>query len=110
MNLTEFLNVTGWQQKTSLDLTGREIRGAYCGDLLSWVMGKGKPGQAWITVQGHLNVIAVAELREFSCIVLADEAEPQEAFLAKADEEGIPVIASRIPAYETAKKMAELGI
>ena len=33
----------------------REIEGAYCGDLLSWVMGRAKSGDAWITIKGVLN-------------------------------------------------------
>ena len=74
------------------------------------VMGNGEPEQAWITVQVHMNVIAVAVLREFSCIVIADNASVPEEVLARAEEEGIPLLESGIPVFETAKKLVELGI
>ena len=57
-----------------------------------------------------MNVIGVASLREFSCIIIADHAVLAEDIIARADEEGIPVIESGLPVYETAKKLVELGI
>ena len=39
-----------------------EVTGVYACDLLSRVMSGCQEGDAWITVQTHLNVIAVAEL------------------------------------------------
>ena len=30
----------------------RQVTGGYCGDLLSWVMGRAKAGDAWMTVMG----------------------------------------------------------
>ena len=40
----------------------REIDGVYCGDLLSWVMGKCPADAAWITIMSNQNVAAVAVL------------------------------------------------
>ena len=40
----------------------REIACGYTCDLLSHVMGRGQADMAWITVQTHMNVIAVAAL------------------------------------------------
>ena len=53
----------------------REIRGAYTGDLLSWVMGRGKQDQAWVTIMTNINIVAVATLVDFACIVVAEGAE-----------------------------------
>lgn len=44
----------------------REIHGGYTGDLLSWVMGRGKQDQAWVTIMTNINVVAVATLIDFS--------------------------------------------
>ena len=87
-----------------------EIEGIYCGDLLSWVMGKGQPGQAWITVQSHLNVIAVAVLREFSCLILAEGAQFPPEVIERAKNEGLCLLSSDLPVYETALKLHETGI
>jgi len=110
MNVQELIEKTGWSCIAAKDSLDKEVSGAYCGDLLSWVMGNGEPGQAWITVQVHMNVIAVAVLREFSCIVIADNASVPEEVLERAEEEKIPLLESNIPVFETAKKLVELGI
>ena len=110
MNVQELIEKTGWACATKNAALDRRVTGAFCGDLLSWVMGNGEPEQAWITVQVHMNVIGVASLREFSCIIIADHAVLAEDIIARADEEGIPVIESGLPVFETAKKLVELGI
>ncbi|NCB33578.1 MAG: AraC family transcriptional regulator [Erysipelotrichia bacterium] len=109
MTIEEMLQNTEWKLVTEKTDCKAEIAGVYCGDLLSWVMGRGKPGQAWITVQSHINVIAVASLREFACVILADDAVWPPEVIQKAEEEGIPLIQSSIPSFETARKLIELG-
>ena len=52
--------------------SGRQVTGGYCGDLLSWVMGRAKEGDAWITVMGNLNAVAVAVLADAACMILSD--------------------------------------
>ncbi len=88
----------------------REISCGYVCDLLSWVMARGQPGMAWVTVQLHLNVIAVASLHEMSCVILPEGLRMEEAALQKAREEGITVISSPLSAYGICAKMAGAGI
>ena len=110
MTIKELIEKTGWKLDTVELDTQLEISGAYCGDLLSWVMGNGEPGQAWITVQVHPNVIAVALLREFSCVIVADGANVTDEMIRKSTDEQLVMLESNLPAYETAKVLAELGI
>ncbi|MBR2811340.1 MAG: hypothetical protein IKD69_08170 [Solobacterium sp.] len=110
MKIAELVEKTGWKLATPNLDTSAEVNGAYCGDLLSWVMGNGEPGQAWITVQVHANVIAVALLREFSCVIVADGANVTADFAAKAEAEELVVLESGIPVFESAKKLVELGL
>ena len=110
MTIAGLLEKTGWTLLNDGVDTSCEIEGAYCGDLLSWVMGNGMPGQAWITVQVHMNIVAVAQLREFSCILVADGANPPENVVAKAKEEGLPMIATGLPVFESAKTLIALGL
>ena len=110
MNLNELLEETGWELATEHVDLNKEVSGAYCGDLLSWVMGNGEPGQAWITVQVHMNVVAVAKLREFPCILVADDAKLTDEIIEKAKEENLAIIETHLPAFETAKELIELGI
>lgn len=110
MNVRELMEKTGFECVCGAEYLDKEVTGAYCGDLLSWVMGNGEPGQAWITVQVHMNVVAVAVLREFSCVITADGASLPDDVKAKAEEEALPVLESQLPVYDTAKRLAELGI
>lgn len=87
-----------------------EIKTAYMGDLLSWVMGNAPDKNVWITIQGHTNVVAVAMLTGSSCIILAESSKPQEDMIEKACEEGIAVLSSDKSAYEIAKIFCGLEI
>lgn len=90
--------------------TEKELTGAYICDLLSWVMSHGKKGDAWITVQTHSNIIAVAALLEISCVIIPEDIEVPEETLSKAEEEGIAVYQSSLNAYELAKELYKIGI
>lgn len=79
----------------------REVTGAYAGDLLSWVMGRASEGNAFVTIMTNLNVIAVASLRDLSCVIFAEGVPvPQEVLDAAAEKE-INLLKSGLPAYET---------
>lgn len=88
----------------------RPVSCGYTCDLLSWVMAHGKKDMAWITVQTHLNVIAVASLAEMSCVILPDNVRMETVPLMKARQEGIAVITSGLSAYELCGRMTQLGI
>lgn len=95
---------------TPLANTDMEIKGVYVGDLLSWVMANGESQQAWVTVQGHINIVAVAMLREFSCIIVSDDASISEDTIQKANEEKLCILKTSLTAFEVCKKFIELKI
>ncbi len=80
----------------------REIRDVYIGDLLSWVMGKAKSDDAWITIMSNINVVAVASLSDTACVVMAEGVEPDATVKATADAKGVNIISSPMSAYEIA--------
>lgn len=92
------------------DYLDKEIEGAYTCDLLSWVMSHGNKGNAWITVQVHPNVVAVAVLLEFSCIIIPEEIGVEETSIQRAEIEGIPILVSKENAYTICSKLKKLGI
>ena len=100
----------GAKELTDTNGNDRPILAGYVCDLLSWVMAKGSEGMAWITVQTHLNMIAVACLHEFACVIIPEGIAVPEETIAKAEEEGIPVLSSDKTAYEICMGMVELGI
>lgn len=78
----------------------REIKGAYACDLLSRVMSGCKENDAWITVQTHLNVIAVATLNEPACIIIPEGIPVGEETIQKAAENNIPLLSSEMKTYD----------
>ncbi len=88
----------------------REVSGGYASDLLSDVMAGAGPGAVWVTIQTHQNVVAVAVLKELGAVLLAGGRRPDEDTVAKADEEGVPILLSEQDAFTLAGKLFSLGL
>lgn len=86
----------------------REIGGIYCCDLLSVVMGRAKANDAWITVMGNVNSIAVAVLSDVACIILSEGMALDAAALEKAASQSICVLGSDLPTFEISHQIAGL--
>ncbi len=78
----------------------REILGGYASDLLSDVMGNSREGDIWVTMQKHVNTIAVAQLNNLAAIVLVNDRQPEPDTVVRADEIGIPIITTPLQAFE----------
>ncbi len=109
MKLSEFEALSGAKRLTK-PMEDREITAGYTCDLLSHVMGRGQAGMAWITVQTHMNVIAVAALLDFACVIVPESLPIEAPILAKAEEEGITLFASDLTAYELVALLAAHGV
>lgn len=105
--LTQIINAQNVTEKLPLDAP---VTCGYTCDLLSWVMAKGEKGMAWVTVQNHMNVVAVAVLAEMACIILPEGVTMETGALEKAEEEGIPVLCSPLSAYAICAAMAKEGV
>lgn len=92
----------------SLSDTEREVNGGYCGDLLSWVIGRAEADSAWITIMSNVNIIAVATLADPSCIILAEGVEPDADVCKRAEISGVNLLSSNLTAYELAGKLYSL--
>lgn len=84
----------------------KEVKGAFVGDLLSLVMAHAKALDVWITVQGHVNSVAVAVLVNISAIILTQGITPDENMKQKADEEGIVILTTSKSSFEMAQALA----
>ena len=107
MQINTLAEKLGWKLLTECDGADREAAGCYCGDLLSWVMGRAKADDVWLTVMGNINAIAVATLADVSAIVLVENATLDEDALMRANQQEVAIYATELPAYETALQIAE---
>ena len=110
MKLTDLMDALGLEVRSARGNLGNEVTGGYASDLLSDVMGNSHEGNLWITLQVHLNVVAVASMKDLAGIILVNGREPDEDTIRKAEDEGIPVMVSRLPAFELIGRLYGLGI
>ncbi|MBQ7488264.1 MAG: AraC family transcriptional regulator [Clostridia bacterium] len=110
MLVSELISLIEAKNLTPSVSTEREVTCGYVCDLLSWVMSHGDTGMAWVTVQTHMNVVAVAVLSEMACIILPEEIDMEEESLNKAIDEDMVVLTSPLTAYEICGRMAANGI
>lgn len=85
----------------------REVTGCYTGDLLSWVMGRAKGDDAWITIMSNINILAVATLADVSCIILSEGVTVDADIIETAKQKEVNILSSCLPSYETALKVSE---
>jgi hypothetical protein len=88
----------------------REVERAAVGDLLSFVMGSDAEGAAWITVQTHLNVAAVAVLKDIPIIIIASGREPAADLAERCQAEGIALVSAPSPVFDVCVKLGRLGL
>ena len=105
MTVKAIMEQLGLRLLTEGDLT-REVTGCYCGDLLSWVMGKAQEGDCWLTVMGNINAVAVAVLTDCACIVLTENAALDENAKARAEQQGVTILTTAESAYQIAVKLS----
>jgi hypothetical protein len=84
--------------------------GGYSSDLLSCVMAGAKRGHIWVTLQAHLNIVAVAALNEVAAVIITENAQPDPASINKANQQGVILLSTPQTTYEVNGKLWEMGI
>jgi len=110
MTVKEVLELIEAKDMTPETDKNTEVSCGYTCDLLSWVMAHGTAGMAWVTVQTHMNVIAVASLMEMAAVIIPEGIDMEAPSLEKAKEEGITVLESPLTAYEICARLAAKGL
>ena len=110
MKVSDLMTLIDAKNLTPEVAPDKEITCGYTCDLLSWVMAHGEEGMAWVTVQTHLNVVAVAALSEMACVVLPEDIVMEPESLEKAESEGLCVLSSPLTAFEICGRMAAQGV
>ncbi|MEG0230204.1 MAG: hypothetical protein RR640_06330 [Oscillospiraceae bacterium] len=95
-NLTEKLNL----KIINCADDERLIKNGFCGDLLSWVMGRAKQDDVWVTIITNINIIAVATLADVSLIIIADNAFLSDEVINLAKEKEINLCSSNLSQFE----------
>jgi hypothetical protein len=89
---------------------GIEITQGYASDLLSDVLANAPTGGILVTLQVHLNVIAVASHAGLQAVIFSSGRIPDEDVVEKATEEGLSLYASKSDTFEIVGRLYELGL
>jgi hypothetical protein len=110
MTLGDIIEALALEVRAGSDQMDRVVEGGYVSDLLSDVIAGAKEGDLWITLQLHQNIVAVAFLNNLAGIVIVGGREPEPETLEKAEEQGVPIMVSGLPAYEIVGRLYQMGI
>lgn len=108
MKLSQIATRLSLKPAVDVDRGDANVTGGYCGDLLSHVLSSARPGDLWITIQHHTNVVAVAQVAGLSAIVIAADRQPDESTVARARENGIALFLSPDSAFEISGRLHRL--
>jgi hypothetical protein len=95
------------------DVTGNreaDIDRGYASDLLSDVLAHAPEGGVLVTLQVHLNVIAVASHAELAAVVFAGGRKPDDEVIAKAAAEGLSLYGSPSDTFDIVGTLSALGV
>ena len=95
---------------TQIPYENHEVLSGFVGDLLSVVMGKAKEQCAWMTIQGHINIIAVGTLINVGCIIVTEGFNVDDDAIKKANEEDIVILTTELSSYEAAALLSKNGL
>ncbi len=110
MTIHEIVKRAGLEVKTAADQLDAEVTGGYAGDLISAVMANAQQGNVWVTWHAHPNIVAAALVTKLSAIVLVCGREPEEETIRKAEQEHLPILLSKLPAFERIGRLHGMGI
>src|SRR5512142_2115641 len=110
MKLKDFVNEFGLQVKAGASSLDREVTGGYASDLLSDVLAHAEDGVVWVTLHIHQNIVAVASHKDLAGIILVQGRQTEKDTIAKAEEEGIPILVTNLSAFEMVGRLYKAGI
>lgn len=88
----------------------RTVEKVAVGDLLSFVMGSDSDGAAWVTIQSHLNVAAVAVLKDMPIILIASGRKPADDLIERCKAEKIALVTVSDSIFDICLRLGRLGL
>ena len=112
MNLSQMAEKLGLQSLTPEVEAGNpaDITGGYVSDLLSDVLAHAPNGGVLVTIQVHMNVIAVSVHAGLAAVIFASGRKPDEAVIKKAVEERVPLYVAKESAFDCVGLLYSMGL
>jgi hypothetical protein len=112
MRLLEMVQALNLKELTAPHAEGAdgEITRGYASDLLSDVLAHAPAGGVLVTLQVHLNVIAVAGHAGLSAVIFSCGRVPDGDVIERASEEGLRLYGSPDDTFEIVGRLHGLGL
>jgi hypothetical protein len=107
MELAEKLNLQNLTPQVTCDA---EVTGGYASDLLSDVLVHAPTGGVLITLQVHLNVIAVAIHAGLLAVIFSSGRMPEQNVIERAASENLCLFATAADTFEVVGRLYEMGL
>jgi hypothetical protein len=69
-----------------------------------------KKDYLWVTLQSHLNVVAVASLSGLAGVIMTEGNQPDAETLSKAESEGVVLLVTPRTTFSIVGELASLGV
>ena len=92
----------------AVDVEGASAGSCYVGDLLSDIMGHAGEGCALVTIQNHLNTIAVCTLVGIAVIVVCHDRPVPPDMAEAARRENVAIVTTSLSQYAAAIALRKL--
>lgn len=106
MKITKIIEALGLE--VLVEGQDSDIFTGYTSDLLSDVMGNCPEGCIWLTIQRHMNVIAVAQLKKIAGIIMVNGVKPDAPVMERAKDEGIFILSTPDNSFQASGKVYQL--
>ena len=87
-----------------------DIAHGYASDLLSDVLAHAPAGGILVTLQVHLNVIAVASHSGLRAVIFSSGRVPEDDIVSRAVDEGLSLFVSAADTFDIVGRLYQLGV
>jgi len=109
-SLKEIIDTLSLETVVSVSPEGRSVMGGYASDLLSCAMKGAKKDYVWVTLQSHLNVVAVASLLNLVGVIITEGHRPDPETVARAEKEGVLLMTTPKTTFTVVGELTSLGV
>jgi hypothetical protein len=110
MRLQELVQALDLSELTPPTSDDGDVTHGYASDLLSDVLAHAPADGVLVTLQVHLNVIAVASHAGLRAVIFSCGRMPDDEILQRAAGEGLSLYASKADTFEIVGRLYELGL
>jgi len=87
-----------------------EVEHGYTSDMLSDVIANAGKNYIWITMQTHVNTVAVAALKDIAAIILVNYHKPSTDTIETAKTKGICLLGTVLSAFDISGRLYAAGL